>query len=308
MEETNESVQLMNNISSRIYEDKKDFQIILDLLVRVRPAKHINDYPVKVDLEEQFASAMIRENTRLWFDGDQSVAWAFVDDFNNLRWELDSKYEEVLGTDIVAWGEACIRKTLAENETGSLDASCREDYSGRVSFLKRHGFKQTDDTSIYMRRPLSEPIPDPILPPGFIIRPIKGKEEADAVASTHRAAFGTEYMTTENRLAIMSTSEYDPTLDLLAIAPNGDIAAYCSCSVNERDKEGFTDPVATHPKYQRMGLSRALLLTGMKLLKERGMESAHLGTSGENIAMQKTAESVGFQVEYRTLWFTKEVN
>jgi hypothetical protein len=57
-----------------------------------------------------------------------------------------------------------------------------------------------------------------------------------------------------------------------------------------------------------MGLSRALLLTGLRLLKARGMLSTHLGTSGDNIAMQKTAVSVGFKVEYRTIWFSKEVH
>jgi hypothetical protein len=57
-----------------------------------------------------------------------------------------------------------------------------------------------------------------------------------------------------------------------------------------------------------MGLARALVLSGMRLLKERGMKSAHLGTSGENIAMQKTAQSVGFNLEYTNLWFSKEVN
>ena len=159
-----------------------------------------------------------------------------------------------------------------------------------------------------MTRPLSEPIPEPELPLGFVIRPIKGTEEAEAVASTHRAAFGTDYMTTENRLDIMNTSGYDPSLDLLVIAPDGTVAAYCTCSVNDQTKVGFTDPVATHPNYQRMGLARALLLKGMQMLKERGMKSAQLGTSGDNISMQKTAESVGFTVEYKTIWFTKEVN
>jgi ribosomal protein S18 acetylase RimI-like enzyme len=115
-------------------------------------------------------------------------------------------------------------------------------------------------------------------------------------------------MTTESRLAIMNTSGYDPSLDLVVVAPDGSIAAYCSCSVSEREQRGFTDPVATHPIYRRMGLARALLLTGLKLLKERGMQSAHLGTSGENVAMQKAAGSVGFRIEYKNIWFSKEVN
>lgn len=298
----------MSHISSRSYEGEKDLQIILDLLTQVRPAEHLNDYPVKVDIEENLASGTVRANTRLWFDEDQPVGWAYVDEFNNLCWEVDDRYEETLGAEIVAWGEACIRKNSTDGEIATLDVSCRDDYAARVSFLKRHGFRQTEDTSVHMIRALSEPIPEPELPQGFVMRPIKGTEEAEAVASTHRAAFGTDYMTTEKRLAIMNTSGYDPSLDLLATAPDGTVAAYCTCSVNDLTKVGFTDPVATHPGHQRLGLARALLLTGMRLLKERGMESAQLGTRGDNIAMQKTAESVGFTVKYRTIWFSKEVN
>jgi mycothiol synthase len=291
----------MNQISSRNYQE--DFQLIVDMLTKFRPAKHISDFPQKTDIEEKLAVEMIRANTRLWFDNDQPICWAYVDDFNNLHWELDSQYTDRIGGEIVAWGESCIRK----NGSANLDASSREDRLEGIAFLKQHGFHQLEDTTVAMTRPLSEPIPEPELPRDFVIRPIKGKEEAEAVATMHRAAFGTQYMTTENRLIIMNTSGYDPTLDLLAIAPDGNIAAYCSCSVNDQTRIGMTDPVATHPNYQRMGLARALILTGMKLLKKRGMASAHLGTSGENIAMQKTAESVGFKVEYRTIWFTKEV-
>ena len=286
----------MKRITSRKYESRADFQIILDLLVRIRPPQHLNDYPVRVDIEENLSSEAIRANTRLWFDGDQPIAWAYVDEFNNLRWELDSRHEETLGAEIVAWGEACIRKTLSEDESTTLDASCREDYSGRIAFLKRHGFHQTDDTSVSMNRPLSEPIPEPELPPGFVIRPIMGRQEAEAVASAHRAAFGTDYMTTESRLAIMSTSEYNPSLDLLVIAPDGVIAAYCTCSTNDLTRIGWTDPVATRPNFQRRGLARALLLEGMRLLRERGMQFAKLGTSGDNVAMQRTAAAEGFRI------------
>jgi predicted N-acetyltransferase YhbS len=158
-----------------------------------------------------------------------------------------------------------------------------------------------------MTRSLSEEIPEPRLPEGFVIRSVIGLQEAEAIASTHRAAFGTDYMTTERRLAIMSTSEYDPSLDLVVVAPDGMIAAYCTCSVNQQKLTGATDPVATHPYCQRMGLTRALLLTGLHLLKKRGMQSAHLATSGDNLAMQNAAESVGFKMEHRTFWFSKEV-
>ena len=294
----------MNRISSRTYENEGDTQTIVDLMVRVRPVDHLDDYPTKADIEEKLASAKIRANTRLWFDEDQLIGWAYVDDFNNLYWEFDNQYEELLSDEIITWAEACIRNA---GDPSVLDAACREDNGRRIAFLKHYGFHQTEDTSVIMTRPLSEPIPQPALPNGFIIRPIAGVGEAEAVARTHRAAFGTECMTTEKRIIIMSTSGYDPSMDLVVVAPDGSIAAYTICSINEQTKIGFTDPVATHPRYQRMGLARALLLTGLHLLKERGMSFAHLGTDGDNIRMQKAAASAGFTIEYKTIWFSKEV-
>jgi hypothetical protein len=50
----------------------------------------------------------------------------------------------------------------------------------------------------------------------------------------HRAAFGTEYLTVEERLATMREPEYDPELDLLAVAPDGRLAAYCMCFIRWR--------------------------------------------------------------------------
>lgn len=298
----------MRKLSSRTYEGEKDFQIMLDLLISIRPPDYLDDYPTRVDIEENLMSAAVRANTRLWFEEQQPVGWAYVDEFNNLRWEIERLYEDAISAEVVQWGEACIRKARVENKRTTLDASCREDYTERISFLKRHGFFQTQDTTLYMIRPLSEPIPEPVLPPGFIVRPIAGPHKAEEVASMHRAAFGTNYMTAETRLAIMNTSEYDMSLDLVVVTPGGMIAANCICSANEQRQIGSTDPIGTHPRYQRMGLARALLATGLQLLKERGMLSAQLGTSGENIAMQKTAESVGFTIHYKTIWFSKEVN
>jgi mycothiol synthase len=299
----------MTIISSRLYEGEKDFQTMIDLLTKIRPASHADDFPVKVNIEENLAVEEIRANAKLWFDGSQPIGWAYVDDSHNLLWELEKQYTEPVGAEMVAWGMDCTRsgKNLAAGETSTLDASCREDFTERVDFLRQHGFRQTEVVTVHMKRNLSEPISEFELPQGFQIRSVTGVEEAESIASTHRAAFGTEYMTTENRLIIMNTSEYDLSLDLVVVAPNGTIAAYSTCSVNLQNKEGWTDPVATHPNYQRMGLAKALLLKGMQMLKERGMGSAKLGTSGDNIAMQKSAESVGFFLEHKVILFEKVV-
>jgi mycothiol synthase len=297
----------MRHITSRAYEGAKDFQAMLDFTAQVRPPEHRNDYPGQVDLEEAFASVIAPKNTRLWFANNSLIAWAHVDGCNNLLWELEQEYAGQLGKKIVKWAEQCVRRNLSNVGVGALYANCRESYTDRMSFLKQHGFNQLENTTVALMRSLSEPIRLPELPPGFLLRPILGKHEAADVAAMHRAAFGTGYMTTENRLIIMNTSAYDPSLDLVVIAPDGSIAANCICSVNLQEKIGFTDPVAAHPRFQGIGLVRALLLTGLKLLKERGMTRARLGTSGDNIRMQRSAESVGFTIEYKTIWFKKDV-
>ena len=55
----------------------------------------------------------------------------------------------------------------------------------------------------------------------------------------------------------------------------------------------------------RQGLALALLHTGLHMLRQRGMDTARLGTSSENIAMQGVAQAAGFQIESSTLWFSK---
>lgn len=298
----------MSSLFSRIYQHEKDLQTILELMSRVRPPEHLNDYPVRVDIEENLVSPAVRANTRLWFEENHAIAWACVDEFNNLYWEIEKSSEELLGAQIIEWGETCVRTAHSNRKVRTLDTFCREDYSPRIAFLKQFGFQQTEGLTIRMMRDLSEPMPAPKIPQGFAIRPIADMQEAAAVAVMHRLAFGTEYMATENRLKIMRTSEYDSSLDLLVIAPDGTIVANCICSVNKVSKIGNTDPISTHPNYQRMGLARALLLTGLRTLKARGMSFAQLGTSGDNLAMQRAAESVGFTVKYKTIWFAKEVD
>jgi len=89
--------------------------------------------------------------------------------------------------------------------------------------------------SYHMVRSLAEPIPRPHAPSGFLISHVTSEQEAEALVALHRAAFGTEHMTVEERLAMMRVPEYDAELDLLAIAPGGRFAAYCLCSISQEE-------------------------------------------------------------------------
>jgi mycothiol synthase len=306
----------MTAFVSRPYAGAEDLRSMIDLLIAVRPAERITDYPGIVDLQEALGIPAIRANTRLWVNADgQVVGFAFVDVYNNLRFEIAPQARgDEIESQIVAWGVECIRRARQEDgEAVTLDASCRDDDADRVALLERYGFVRQEMRSLRMVRSLHEPIPAPQLPPGFSIRRVAGEHEVEELVALHRAAFGTENMTVEERLSMMRVPEYDPELDLLAITPAGKFAAYCVCSISPEENartgrnEGYTDPIATHPDFRRRGLARALLLTGLRLLKERGMDTAVLGTSSENMAMQQAARAVGFRLQSTTLWFAKPV-
>ncbi|MDX1418053.1 MAG: hypothetical protein R3293_27880, partial [Candidatus Promineifilaceae bacterium] len=270
-----EESKISEHDAGRLYTGMQDLPGMIELLRALRPAPWLSDFPSAADLREVLALPRVQENTRLWFDDrEQMVAFAFVDTFHNLRFEIDrQRADAAVEAALVDWGLICLRRIMREKEgVLTLDASCRDEDVERVALLERNGFERQERYSLFMERALHEPFPRPDLPHGFQLRPVLGEQEAAEIVALHRLAFGTEYMTVESRLNAMRTPGYDPDLDLVVIAPDGRIAAYALFTLiqeeNERDdrSEGHADVGATHPDFQRQGLGRALFLTGMELL------------------------------------------
>ncbi|MBN2304435.1 MAG: GNAT family N-acetyltransferase [Anaerolineae bacterium] len=299
----------------RLYAGPDDQQAIV-ALIQARPAKRARDYPGVIDIQELLALAAVQAHTALWYGpGGQLDAYAILED-ENLLFEISPQADqEAMGAHIIRWAEQQrAHETAPASESPAIHTSCSESFTTRLALLERHGFTRLDDYSVHMKRSLRDPIPAPRLPDGFTIRPVAGEAEVEAHVALHRAAFGTNYMTVEYRLAMMRVPTYDPALDLVAAAPDGTLAAYCMGFISPEENEltgsqdGYTDPVATSPAYQRRGLAGALMLAVMQQLKARGMDTARLGTSSDNVAMQRAAQSVGFVVDDRSLWLEKTVD
>jgi mycothiol synthase len=301
---------------SRPYQAPSDLEAMIQLLLTARSAEAISDYPSVVDLRQLFSLKEIRSATQIWeTEEGQLTGFALVDSVNNLLFELDPhKATPEVEDQVIAWGLGHISQDYIVDQNGpALDATCRSEDNARKTFLERHGFVRVPGEAVIMIRSLTGAIPSPILPPGFTIRPMKGEQEIEAYVALHRDAFGTRNMTKEARLAIMHSPDYIPELDLVAVDPQGTLAALCVCRIPPRDHErsghrrGWTDPVATHPFYRRRGLSKALLLTGLQLLMARGLQEALLPTNGDNIPMIRAANEAGFTIRSTKYWYRKTV-
>ena len=303
-------------LTQRLYAGEQDLPALLALLVAARAQERRDSFPGPYDLREALALPAVRENTRLWYNETGIlVAFAYVDLYHNLRFEyLAACASPTLEAAIVAWGVDCMRHRLPVSaEPLTLDASCRANDHSRIELLERHGFARQPTQTLLLTRPLDLPLPAPQPPPGLRLRHVTGEAEVEALVALHRAAFGTEHMSVTERLAMMRNPGYDPELDLVAIAPDGRYAAYCFCSIDAEENArtgqnlGYTDPIATHPDFQRRGLARALLCTAFQKLKQRGIANAALGTSSDNLPMLRAAASAGFQIAAATLWFSKSI-
>jgi mycothiol synthase len=112
----------------------------------------------------------------------------------------------------------------------------------------------------------------------------------------------------------MESPKYRPELDLIAVAPDGTFAAFCSCGIDPDDNErnnrldGWIDMLGTRRGYRKIGLGRAMLLAGLQRLKADGMTIAKLGVDAENpTGALQLYESAGFVTEFTSVVYRKDV-
>ena len=216
----------------------------------------------------------------------------------------------VLEDEIVDWGVRSMQiRNLQRQENRTLDASCDSSNLKRIELFMPVRFCERRSTFIRLfTNPNNLPFRSirclQVLSYGFV----KGEEEVEALVDLHRAAFGTQEMTVEQRLAIMRTPQYLPDLDLVVESEDQRLAAFCICEMETRSDGmivGYPDPIGTYPEYQRRGLASALISVGLQNLKERGAIRAESGTSSKNIGMQHLFEKMGFTCSAEQVWFSK---
>jgi mycothiol synthase len=300
-------------ISSRQYSADSDLADLIGFVTRVRSPLRLADYPSPVDLREILALPANQARTRLWLDERGEITgYSIVDHFDNILFDVAGGADEdgICGG-ILDWSEEAIRIDRATSGPISLDTTCRSDDSQRIETLNEKGYAPTGLSTITLVRNLHDAIPWPVVPKGWRIRPVGGEAEAEALVALHRAAFGTDHLTLEERLSWMRAPHYMPALDLVPETAAGDLAGYCMCGIEREANEitgqsrGHTDPVAVRPDHRRVGAAKALISQGMRLLAEHGMTEAVLNTSSENLRMVQVASSLGYVVESTRAWYSK---
>ncbi|MCL2718402.1 MAG: GNAT family N-acetyltransferase [Lachnospiraceae bacterium] len=76
----------------------------------------------------------------------------------------------------------------------------------------------------------------------------------------------------DGNVKIMNTPHANPALATIVVAPNGEYACALGMWVDEVNKYAYLEPLATVPKYRRLGLATIALTEAMKKTKAYGAE------------------------------------
>lgn len=145
-----------------------------------------------------------------------------------------------------------------------------------------------------MRRSLHAPFPAPVWPIGIAPVPFS-EDHAAAAHALLMDAYATGGGSVSSRFGewwdgVRTDAEFDPALCFVAEAPGGEMAGFALCWT-----ASFVKDIAVHPKFRRLGIGEALLLTAFAALRDRGHAQIGLKVETENPSgAQRLYERLGF--------------
>lgn len=292
---------------ARNLSDDTDVERLKDFLMAARPHgqaayMHVGDLLWGMRMHTQMNP---QRDHRIWFDESGSVAgfarlYPPADVLMQVRPSL--RGSGVLEDEMLAWAVAeRARHGSADAPTPPITTAAAESDTDTLSWLRSQRFTPNGDDLAILTRPLVDPVETAPLADGAVARAVSGVEEYPERVSIHREVWAPSRVTLEGYALTRGAPGYEPELDLAVALPSGAFAAYCVCWLDPLNRVGEFEPVGTRPAYRRKGYGRAILLEGMRRLRERGMREALVYCKAHNLDFYQAA---GFQVVDQYLGFS----
>jgi len=237
-------------------------------------------------------------NIRLWEVAGALVGFAWFLPNGDLDLLVHPReHSAVVVPEMVAWGEARLRTVDDSEQTGrQLHAWALTSNEPLSRALRAAGLEPTSACYLHLFLELEAPLDAPSLPSGFQVRTIIGLSEAAARAAVHRAAFGSNRVSSEVYAHLMrGAHHYRPELDVVAVTPEGEFAAMALGWLDPDNRVGVLEPVGTAPAYRGLGLARAVSQEALRRLRAAGARSAVIYALPENHASVSLYTSLGFR-------------
>jgi mycothiol synthase len=285
-------------------------------LARLQPANNLHI----IDLPYRFSSWAFDapDNIAIWERDGEMLGWAAL---QTPFWTIDLVVHPdappTLYRDMLTWVDARAQG-IADTPQGRpcWFVNPFAEQTEIMADLSAQGFADVGDwpvdawTKVLLMRPCSEPVTPAIkLPDGFVIRPLAGEADVDGYVAAHRAAFDSTSMTREWRARTLQQPDYVPALDLVAVAPSGEIAAFCIGWFSEDiggEPVGQIEPLGVAPAYQGIGLGRNILAEQLRRQAAHGAARVWVETDNYREAAVGLYGSAGLRVIRNVRVFRKD--
>ena len=313
----------MNTIVERSVQSDADLRGVVELAEVCESADGLDDTISLDELQLQLSHPGIdaAHDLKLWETHDgRLIAFGLIEPTDHTLWfkvHPDDR-NSTLEQHILAWGMVrCGLLAQAHNYPPTLGSWADERDVARRALLEQMGFQITR-TFRCLTRSLAAPIPLPRVPTGFTIRPVLGAQEAELWVELYNAAFidhwNYEPWSSATFHHWLTDSHYRSELNLVAVAPDSTLAAFCWCDIEPRGNahaeqpEGWISLLGTRRGFREKGLGRSILLAGLHQLQAAGVAIVKLNVDAENVSgATRLYESVDFRTDRVWLHYAKDV-
>jgi len=260
------------------------------------------------------------ENVHLWHDGSGLAGYVDFEPPVNAVVQVrpDVGAGSELFAEMLAWAETR-RRALADGSptpiayaplgSDTLSTTALASDSERVRALLALGFERVEQHAIRYRRSLEAELEVPQLVAGVVVRHATDRDIEERL-DLHRDAWsvwGPSPATVEGYRRLRGAPLYDETLDIV-LESDGRLLSYCICWADPATGVGVFEPVGTRPTCAGRGFGRAVLLEGMRRLKERGLHTALIGTSSVNARAAALYPHAGFSFVEKEHYYVKRLS
>lgn len=155
--------------------------------------------------------------------------------------------------------------------------------------LRGRGYAPSGLVETQWRRRLDDPVATAPVAPGYRLRSLgEGLDLLERCYASGLAFHDADVaVAVDNRsdpswyLGIQQAPLYRRDLDVVAEAPEGAIAAFCTLWFDDTTRSVYVEPLATVPEHRRKGLAQAVLTEGLRRAQRLGAEVALVGTYGD---------------------------
>lgn len=203
-----------------------------------------------------------------------------------------------------ALGAAVSDAVLRETDGREVLAWAHGDHPGAAALAARLGARRVREL-LQLRRPLTDDLPEPVLPAGVRLRAFRPGQDDDAWIAVNARSFAAHAeqgrWTRMDLAARLAEPWFDPQGFFLAVdEATGELLGFHWTKVHARTgahaEVGEVYVLGVDPSAQGRGLAPALTLAGLHHLRGVGLEAVLLYVEADNTAALRVYRGLGFEV------------